>query len=153
MIILDTNVLPRRGSLAGPTIALVRAVAQKTGHEVALPAIVVEESVAELSRELSALWEKARTVADALAGFFPGYRIDQPDLNERGKQWRTELEQAFTILDPPAGAAEEALRREAHRIAPTRAGGEKGSGARDALMRNRQILWIAGEGMITRRPW
>jgi hypothetical protein len=24
---------------------------------------------------------------------------------------------------------------------------------RDVHLRNRQILWIAGEGMITRRPW
>jgi hypothetical protein len=23
----------------------------------------------------------------------------------------------------------------------------------DEPLRNRQILWIAGEGMITRRPW
>lgn len=134
MIILDTNVLPRHGSLAGPTVALVRAIAQKTGHHVALPAIVVEEAVAEFDRDLKKEWSKARAAADALARFFPGYRIRRPDLAARVEQWRTDLEQSFTILDSPAGAADEALRREAHRISPARTAGDKGIGARDALI-------------------
>jgi PIN domain len=134
VIILDTNVLPRHGSLAGPTVALVRAIAQKTGHDVALPAIVVEEAVAELDRDLKKEWSKARAAADALARFFPGYRIRRPDLATRVQQWRTDLEQSFTILDSPAGAADEALRREAHRISPSRAAGDKGIGARDTLI-------------------
>jgi len=86
LIILDTNVLPRGGTLAGPTLALVRAIAEKTGHNVALPAIVVEESVAELAPELGEEWDKAKAAAEALARFFPGYRIDQPDLAKRVEQ-------------------------------------------------------------------
>jgi hypothetical protein len=136
LIILDTNVIPRSGSLSGPVVALVRAIAQKTGHTVALPAIVVEEAVAELARELGKEWDKARTAAEALGEFFPGYRIRQPDLGKRIEQWRADHEGSFTILNAPPGAADEALRREAHRIPPTRSAGPKGSGggARDALI-------------------
>jgi hypothetical protein len=136
LIILDTNVLPRDGSLAGPIIALVQAIAVKTGHQVALPRIVVEESVALLHRELHQEWDKANTAAKALARYFPGYRIEEPNLVERAQQWRTDLERSFVVLDAPPGAADEALRREAHRIAPTRSAGPKGSGsgARDALI-------------------
>ncbi len=135
MIILDTNVLPRHGSLAGPTFALVRAIAKKTGHDLALPAIVVEESVAEFDRELRNEWDKAKAAEKALARFFPQYRIDHPDLSKRVEQWRADLMRSFTTLDAPPGAADEALRREAHRRAPTRSG-PKGSGisARDALI-------------------
>jgi hypothetical protein len=117
-------------------VALVRAIAQKTGHEVTLPAIVVEESVAELSRELNKAWDRARLAAEAFAQFFPGYRIAQPNLTARIERWRIDLDRSFTILDPPPGAANEALRREAHRIAPTLSAGSKGSGsgARDALI-------------------
>jgi predicted nucleic acid-binding protein len=146
LIILDTNVLSRHGSLTGPTVALVRAIAEKTGHTLALPAIVVEEAVAELARELSRQWDKTKTAAEALAQFFPGYRIDQPDLAQRVQQWRTDLTQSFTILDPPSDAANEALRREAHRIAPTRAGAERGSGARDAL------IWLTVLEAYRREP-
>jgi hypothetical protein len=136
LIILDTNVLPRHGSLGGPVVALVRAIAQKTGHKVALPAIVVEESVAELTRELSKAWDKAKVAAEALTQFFPGYRIDQPNLAKCVEQWQADLKRSFTILDAPPGAANEALHREAHRILPTRSAGPKGSGsgARDALI-------------------
>jgi PIN domain len=136
LIILDTNVLPRDGSLAGPAIALVQAIAEKTGHKVSLPAIVVEESVAMFYRELCKEWDKANTAARSLARFFPGYRIEEPDLVKRAEQWRADLQRSFAILDAPPGAADEALRREAHRIAPTRSAGPKGSGsgARDALI-------------------
>jgi hypothetical protein len=146
LIILDTNVLPRHGSLAGPAVALVHAIAQKTGHKVALPAIVVEETVAELDRELGKEWGKARTAAEALARFFPGYRIHQPDLAKRVEQWRADLKRSFTILDPPPGAADEALRREARRIAPTRSAGDKGIGARDAL------IWLTVLDAYNREP-
>src|SRR6266487_7115851 len=87
LIILDANVLPRHGSLAGPAFALVRAIAEKTGHDVALPAIVVEESVAKFTRELRKAWDRTKTAEQALAEFFPGYRIDQPDLDKRVEQW------------------------------------------------------------------
>jgi PIN domain-containing protein len=136
LIVLDTNVLPRDGSLAGPTIALVQAIAEKTGHQIALPAIVIEESVAIFYRELRKEWDKASTAAKALARFLPGYRIEEPDLIKRAEQWRADLERSFALLEAPPGAADEALRREAHRIAPTRSAGPKGSGsgARDALI-------------------
>ena len=148
MIILDANVLPRHGSLAGPAFALVRAIAEKTGHDVALPAIVVEESVAKFTRELRKAWDRTKTAEQALAEFFPGYRIDQPDLSKRVEQWRKDLKRSFAILDTPPGAAEEALRREAHRIAPTRSAGPKGSGigARDAL------IWLTVLDAYGREP-
>jgi hypothetical protein len=148
LIILDTNVLPRDGSLAGPVVALVHAIAEKTGHQVAVPAIVVEESVAMFHRELRTQWDKANAAAKTLARFFPGYRIEAPDLVMRAEQWRDDLERSFTLLDAPPGAADEALRREAHRIAPTRSAGPKGSGsgARDAL------IWLTVLDAYRREP-
>jgi hypothetical protein len=135
LIILDANVLPQHGSLAGPPFALVQAIAKKTGHDVALPAIVVEESVAKFTRELRKAWDRTKRAEQALAEFFPGYRIEQPDLGKRVGQWRKDLKRSFAILDTPPGAADEALRREAHRIAPTRFGPkDSGIGARDALI-------------------
>jgi hypothetical protein len=87
-------------------------------------------------RELRKEWDKTSTAAKSLARYFPGYGIQKPDLVKRAQQWRADLQQSFTLLDAPSGAADEALRREAHRIAPTRSTGPKGSGsgARDALI-------------------
>jgi hypothetical protein len=134
LIIFDTNVLPRYGSLSGPTLTLIRAIAGQTGHEVALPAIVIEESVAGLARNLQHAWDGVLTARAHLAQFLPAYRVDQPDLDKPISTWRTELERSFVVLEAPPGAAAEALRREAHRIPPTRTANRRGVGARDALI-------------------
>jgi hypothetical protein len=128
---------------------LVQAIAEKTGHKVAVPAIVVEESVAMFYRELRKEWDKANTAAKTLARYFPGYHIQEPDLVKRAEQWRADLQRSFTPLDAPPGAADEALRREAHRTAPTRPTGPKGSGSgarrADLAHRPRRSPTRAGE--------
>jgi hypothetical protein len=127
---------------------LVQAIAEKTGHKVAVPAIVVEESVAMFYRELRKEWDKANTAAKTLARYFPGYHIQEPDLVKRAEQWRADLQRSFTPLDAPPGAADEALRREAHRADPAdRPEGQRQRRARraDLAHRPRRSPTRAGE--------
>lgn len=134
MIILDTNVLPRDGKLTGATFVLLKTIATQTGQKLAIPKIVLEESVAGLQRDIEAALVKAQAAAAELGKIFEGYPAPEVDAAERVSQWRQHLNEYVEILDAPDSAAESSLFREAWRLAPARESGGRGVGARDAFL-------------------
>lgn len=129
-IYLDTNILPRWGSLSAPHIAALIAVARTAGHQLALPSLVIEESVNARRRDaiaafelLSAAHKRAFRYSDAVTTYIPSG-------DDSAEEWRRELSDSFKAIDLPPAAAVEALRREAHRLPPAR----DGKGGRDVAI-------------------
>jgi hypothetical protein len=138
LIILDTNILPRDGSLAGQLMVLLRAIAAGGNESLALPEIVVHESEHCYSRALEAAWEKAKKANAELTKILPRFardpQVTAPNIPQYAEVWREELKKNFQIISSPPGAAEDALQREAKRRRPAGELSGKGVGARDTLI-------------------
>ena len=132
-IYVDTNAIPPHGPLDSIDLSALRAVAMEHGFDVALPRMVVEESIGQRRRHVRAAIEGVRSAQHAVREFWKVESPPPPDLDDTVEQWRTHLEARFRIVETPANAANEALAREIHRIPPTR----DGKGARDA------VIWLS----------
>ena len=132
-IYVDTNAIPPHGPLDSIDLSALRAVVMEHGFDVALPRMVVEESIGQRRRHVRAAIERVRSAQHAVREFWKVESPPPPDLDDTVEQWRTHLEGRFRIVETPANAANEALAREIHRIPPTR----DGKGARDA------VIWLS----------
>jgi hypothetical protein len=129
-VILDTNALPLRSDLSGLFWESLARVSEARGFALAVPEIVIHESVnlrrVVASKLLSALIESHKSL-DKVVHLEPIY---VPDLDGLASDWRDQLQEYFSVLPPHGDDAIEALRREAHRHLPAR----EGAGGRDSLI-------------------
>ncbi|AXE86583.1 PIN domain-containing protein [Streptomyces sp. Go-475] len=130
MIFLDTNVLPRVGSLKNVLMSAVLKVASHNQLKVYISEVVLEESVnirkdlaSEAIQKLQEAFNQASKVMDLESIYIP-------DLQEITAAWRAELEAAFEVVSVEGTQAVEALKREAARKRPAR----EGKGARDSAI-------------------
>lgn len=129
-VVFDTNVLPLAGSLDNSLWLSIRKLCETLGVQVALPEIVVHESV-NLRREMytaasAAFLESYR----AVERFFDAQPVYVPDADEICRTWEEELREAFVIVPVHGDDAVSALEREALRTRPAR----DGRGARDSAI-------------------
>lgn len=130
MIFLDTNVLPRMGSLKNVLMSAVLKVASHNRLKVYISEVVLEESVnirKDLASEAIAKLQEAFNQASKVMDLESIYI---PDLQEITASWRAELEAAFEVVPVEGAQAVEALKREAARKRPAR----EGKGARDSAI-------------------
>jgi hypothetical protein len=131
-IFLDTNVVPYKSgtSIRFETLLIL---AQECHQDVALPELVLRESVAHRQREiegafgtLRSAYEKVRVYVDEIV------EPNLPSSQMLAESWERNLKQKVKILETPKNAFEDAIFREIQRIRPTR----EGRGARDA------VIWL-----------
>ncbi|MEW2511019.1 PIN domain-containing protein [Streptomyces sp. NPDC046870] len=130
MIFLDTNVLPRVGSLKNVLMSAVLKVASHNKLKIHISEVVLEESV-NIRKDLAS--EAIQKLQDAFNQASKVMDLDSiyiPDLQEIASSWRAELEAAFEVFPVKGTQAIEALKREAARKRPAR----EGKGARDSAI-------------------
>ncbi|WP_185013155.1 PIN domain-containing protein [Streptomyces sp. AK010] len=130
LIFLDTNVLPRQGSIRNVLMSAVLKVASHNDLRVCISEVVLEESVnirKSLVAEAIQKLQEAFNQASKLMELEPIYI---PDLSEIASSWRDELEAAFEVIPLGGVQAVAALKREAARRRPAR----DGKGARDSAI-------------------
>src|SRR6266536_537753 len=137
MIVLDTNAL-RGMSLNGPQMSVLQRITLSRGHELCIPRIVYEEYVSSKAREIEEAKRQFQVAHTRLFGLYP-YAAPTPRNLPDPKQIADEyygrgLSEIFLILESTPSASVEALLREAHRRAPAKVAGGRGTGARDALV-------------------
>lgn len=138
MIILDTNELRANQSLDSPTLHLLRAVAETSGHRLALPALVIEEFVAHHRQSVTEAVSQAERAIQRVRELAPTATIQTPAFprpevvaSEVGQRVR----ETFETLVLDAQDAVVALRRELARERPASTSWDKaGTGARDAAI-------------------
>lgn len=130
VIFLDTNAIPRRGSLKSVIMSAVLQIASKRSIRVCLPSLVLEESVSARVRAATSAIEALGSASNEASKFFHVDSFYVPDVTELGEGWRSELAETFRIVDVVPDDALEALHREAHRQKPAR----DGAGGRDAAI-------------------
>lgn len=144
MIVLDTNQLQHAAFPHGPILGMLRKIAEIHQRPLALPEMVVVEHVAHHRHEIERTLTAARKSLTSLGRSFGqdlASQLDALSSEAAAQKRRAELESAFTILPTPAGAAEEALSREANRLPPAeqvwsdnKGDPVKAHGARDAAI-------------------
>ncbi|MFE5680252.1 PIN domain-containing protein [Streptomyces erythrochromogenes] len=121
MIVLDTNQLKHASFPHGAVLGMLRKIAALHGRQLALPEMTVTEHVAHHQHDTETDLNAARKALTALGKTFGqdlASAIDTLAPEQAADRRRTALEGVFEVLPTPAGAAEEALRREANRIPP-----------------------------------
>ncbi|WP_329449353.1 PIN domain-containing protein (plasmid) [Streptomyces sp. NBC_01426] len=121
MIVLDTNQLKHVAFPHGAVLGMLRKIAALHDRQLALPEMVAIEHVAHHRHETDlalisagkALSVLGKTFDRDLSGAVTGLQLD-----DAARHRRASLEGVFAILPTPAGAADEALRREANRMPP-----------------------------------
>lgn len=127
---LDTNILPQRGSLRNGSITAVLRIARARGLDVIISEIVLHESVHQRLEKVGEEVGKVRRAIAEASAYIPVEPVYLPDPLDLAQQWEDDLRAVFTVLPASEGDAAEALRREARRIRPARAG----RGSRDSLI-------------------
>jgi PIN domain len=142
VIILDSNQLLQAAPPDGALLGLLSKLAELTGHELALPQMVLDEHLARHGHSVQQDLTLAAKTIRRLANYFG------KDIPSVAQQMKVEdainfrlnvLKEIFTILPAPFGAEHEALIREANRrrpANPTWDEGKSGSGARDV------VIWL-----------
>lgn len=129
-IYLDTNILPRKGPLRSASIDALLRIAREHGQEVAIPEIVLHESINARYDSVRAEIEKLRKALADASNFFEVPPIYLPDIDEVVTKWEQSVRSLFRIIPDKPEHALESLRREARRVRPA----SKGRGARDSLI-------------------
>jgi hypothetical protein len=131
----DTNVLPPYGDFSSLPFVALRAACRERGSALVFPELVIHEAAAKRLRDMehafAAVHEThriARRLAPSLS-LLPEF----PNPGDLVRVWEDDLRNTVAVCALPPGGGEEALRREAHRLPPARAG----IGARDAA------IWLA----------
>ncbi|MFI0089681.1 PIN domain-containing protein [Streptomyces bobili] len=145
LIFLDTNVLPRQGSIRNVLMSAVLKVASHNDLQVCISEVVLEESVnirKSLVAEAIQKLQEAFNQASKLMELEPIYI---PDLAEITSSWRDELEATFEVIPLGGDQAVAALKREASRKRPAR----DGKGARDsAIWLSALEISVAREALV-----
>jgi hypothetical protein len=129
-IVVDTNVLPFAGSLDSLEVSSLLALAKEHGHRVIMPWVVLEEASALQLNEVRSAFKVLRRAIGAARRFTPIEPLHLPNEVTVASRLRADLERRFEVQGLPSGAADEALRREAHHEPPAL----KKGGARDAAI-------------------
>ncbi|WP_431681261.1 PIN domain-containing protein [Kitasatospora sp. KL5] len=146
MIVLDTNQLQHAAFPHGAVLGMVRKIAELSGQVLAIPEMVAVEDVAHHQHKVELALTAARKALATLDEAF-GASLAQKVTwlsGELAAQKRQEaLENVFKILPTPAGAAQEALRREAHRLPPAEQAWEAEDGKRVKARGARDVtIWL-----------
>lgn len=134
LIVLDTNLIPRKGTLRNVEIATILRVAHALGARAAITQTVLAESVSARRREFQKSLDEYDRATQRLSEYHavtPAY-IASADLV--AAEWEAQLRATFEVLELQGEDAIEALEREASRIKPVKV---DGTGARDAA------IWLA----------
>jgi len=137
-IVIDTNILPRNGDLNSLEIQVLCALSREVSQPLMLPSLVLEEAVSSRRREIEDAFDKllsAHKAAHRFAAIPPLAELPIP--GELAREYGEELGRLFAVADLPDRAADEALRREAHRERPARSG----AGARDVA------IWLTAKSI------
>jgi hypothetical protein len=130
-IYLDANVL--RGTVAGPELSSVRALAKAHGQAILVPSVALDEATANRRREAESVFQEITSALEKARGLFNPPALNLPDAAKLAADWRKDVARAFRVLNVSGSHAKDALTREIDRIPPTR----EGRGSRDAA------IWIA----------
>ena len=135
MIVVDTNQLGWLNVPGGAPFAILRQVAQQRGHALAVPEMVLIETLAHyrhgVEEDIAAIEKGQRGLRSRGANI----RAELPNVDTMVRLREEELRKHFTVLLPAEGAAWEALQREAQRRRPADVDWKKkGAGARDSLI-------------------
>jgi hypothetical protein len=127
-IYLDTNAIPRSGDLETLEFSILVALARETGHELVVPALVVEEATSHRLRSIEGVFDvlgRAHRDAQRVANIpiLPEFPVP----GELAREFRRNLEDICRVVQMPEAGGDEALRRETYRLRPARGG----AGARD----------------------
>ncbi|MFN6481093.1 PIN domain-containing protein [Nostoc sp. DedQUE07] len=131
-IFLDTNVVPYKSGIS-IRFETIQVLAQECSQEIAIPELVLRESVAHRQREIEDAFGTLRRAYEKARIYLNG--IAEPNLpcsKDLAESWCCSLKEKVKILETPKNAFEEGIFREIQRIRPTR----EGRGARDA------VIWL-----------
>jgi hypothetical protein len=135
VIVVDTNQFDQLNVPSGALFAILRQVAQQHGHTIAIPEMVLVETLAHYRHRVEGHLGAIEKSQRGLRRCGAEIEIRVPDIELMVQLRSEELRKHVTVLQPPEGAAWEALLREAHRRRPADVDwGRKGAGSRDALI-------------------
>jgi hypothetical protein len=109
-------------------VTVLQALAGEHALAIVLPELALEESVAARRRALEEACRDFIKAGKAVHAYEAIRLPDLPNPDDYSETWRASLTGQFEVAATPDSAGTEALRREAHRLAPAR----DGQGARDA---------------------
>jgi hypothetical protein len=132
-VILDTNQLPQNGDPSALSLQVLKAVVSENGKRLAAPELVLVEWESKVRRDAETTWRQARVALDGAGRICQVPELPDLDAAALAAGRRQQLEELVEVLPMPGDCWEEALRREANRVPPTR----DGKGARDAA------IWLA----------
>jgi hypothetical protein len=122
-------------------LEILRILAQRTRHELAIPDVVLDEYLAWRRREVTSKVEAAQSAVRGLLRTATWDRraewedLEPPDVDDIVEATGAMLRERFVILDVTGDDAREALRREAARQPPAKIDDKgSGAGARDAAI-------------------
>ncbi|MFE4392513.1 MULTISPECIES: PIN domain-containing protein [Streptomycetaceae] len=130
-IFLDTNVLPRQRVVKNVIISTILRVAKAKGIAVAIPSIVLDESLSQRRQMATSTVESLSAAISAMSKLTDLDPIYIPGIEEIVADWEGQLRDAFQVIPVTGDDATEALQREALRKKPAKT---DGTGARDAAI-------------------
>ncbi len=128
--LLDTNVLGVAADLSTPLWVSILRLCAHADIEPCIPEIVLHESMNLRREQYLEASTRFLSAFKQISRFFDAQPVYVPDVEEIVEQWENDLRASFTVVDTRAEDAIEALRREALRQTPARAG----KGGRDSLV-------------------
>lgn len=131
MIVLDTNQLEHVAFPHGAVLGMLRKIAELQQQSLAIPEMVVVEHIAHYRHRVEQALTTARKALATLDKAFDQdllSHVEGLSVDAAAEKQQAALGKSFKILPTPSGAAEEALRREANRIAPSEQVWEVGNG-------------------------
>jgi PIN domain len=135
VIVVDTNQFDLLKVPSGALFAILRQVAHQHGHTVAIPEMVMVETLAHYRHRIEEHITAIEKGQRGLRRYDAHIDIRLPNVELMVQLRDEELRKHITVLQPPEGAAWEALQREAQRRRPADVDWtKKGAGSRDALI-------------------
>jgi hypothetical protein len=133
-IYLDASVL--RGSINGPEMSSVRAIAKAAGQALVIPSVALDEATANQRRAIEGAIGNLREAVEKARSEFPVQDLSLPDAGDIARGWRLEWLTIASVAALRPEHAVEGLRREIERIRPAREEGrdKKGYGGRDTAI-------------------
>jgi hypothetical protein len=135
VIVVDTNQFDQLNVPSGALFAILRQVAQQHGHTLAIPEMVLVETLAHYRHSVEEHIAAIEKGQRGLRRCGATVEIRLPNVELMVQQRSEELRKHVTVLQPSEGAPWEALQREAQRKRPADVDwAKKGAGSRDALI-------------------
>lgn len=131
LIVLDTNLLPRRGKLRSVEISTLLRVAPALDATVSIPRIVLSEAINARRELIQQAIDQHNSAMSNIAKYYDVNPPYIPSLETLVDEWKGDLESSFNILELEGSDAVEALEREAMRRKPAKS---NGTGARDSAI-------------------